>query len=617
MSQINNTFIKLRARLRERDIKLWEEPYYFEGVGTIESEIDRLARDLSGDLGISLQDCRCALTELQDSALRKLAAWKEFSDTGLATFNVRCVDKKGGTSQMMEIKCSLGGLGSDLQKEVAKKLNLSESSHVKCISGGRIINGQRTLASQGLKTNQQLMVVVGGENEGQELHERIQRIRADVEIVADADHRFMEMEDQDGRPIFLPPDENRSILMGLAMYETARAAMRKENFDEALLLLLEADELFCRSSESSKFLEAVDNYALINLDIVWCYLCLKNITQLPDAQRRLDICEKSFFRSYGENYSRLYSMKGPSCPERALIMRLHLLQGVLLFHQNRRDEAYERLEEASKDLNELKLYDDQLMTLVEMGYEECDARLALRSCAGQVDRAIQFIQEHKEKVKKERQNSANVRQVNQEIRETNSGEHWVDPRSVCRLMEMGYERPLVVEALKRTKNNLERSLDLLQHHSNDLRANLPATPPVDESLLSTLQQLGFPATSARTALETTENDFRKSMEFLLKSFVSEDELLAVIEAMQKLLKDQGPSSSNRGTGNSSTPLLNLSATELALIQSVLVKAKSEMESYNAFKRFNEDLAENNSHYLDLPLVQEEQVLNEYRHLLEQ
>ncbi|KAH8330614.1 hypothetical protein KR067_005656 [Drosophila pandora] len=614
MSQIDNTFIRLRARLRERNIKLWEEPYYFEGVGSIESEMDRLAGDLCGDLGISVSNCRCALTELQDSALRKLAARMEFNQTGLATFNVRCVDSKGGTAQMMDIKCPLNGLGSDLQKEVAKKLNVSDYSHVKCISGGRIIDGLKPLASQGVKNNQQIMVVVGGQQQGEDLHERIQRIRADVEVIAAADDRFMEMEDQDGRPIFLPPDENRSLLMAMGLCEKARAAMRREQFDEALLLLLEADELFSRCN--SKFLDAVDNYALLNLDIVWCYLCLKNITQLPDAQRRLDICEKSFRRSYGDQFDRLYSIRGSSCPERALIMRLHLLQGVLFFHQNRRDEAYEKLEEASRALDELKVNDDQLSALLEMGYEESDARLALRSTAGNVDGAIQFIQERREKVKAERRNAAPARRVNQEMREANAGGDWVDPRSVCRLMEMGYERVLIVEALRRTHNDLDQSLELLQRHSNDLRANLPTTPVADETLLSTLQQLGFDLPSARAALETTSNDFKKSVEFLLKSFSNEEELLRVISAMTKLLEEYAPSGSNRPSTNSSIPVVNLSNDMLSLIQSVLGKAKLEMESYTAFKRFHEDLSGNHLEYLDLPLIQEEQILSEYRHLLE-
>lgn len=616
MTQIDNTFIKLRARLRERDIKLWEEPYYLEGVGSIESEMDRLAGDLSGDLGISVSNCKCALTEMQDSALRKLAARKEFTATGLATFNVRCVDSKGGTAQMIEVKCSLGALGSELQNEVAKKMGLPDPSHVKCISGGRIINGQRTLASQGVKNSQQLMVVVGSQVQGQELHERIQRIRADVEVIVDADHRFMQMEDQNGRQIFLPPAENRSLLMAMSMYEKGRAAIQREQFDEALLLLLEADELF--SECNSKFLEAVDNYALLNLDIVWCYLCLKNITQLPDAQRRLEVCERIFRLSYGEQFDRLYSIKGSSCPERALIMRLRLLQGVVFFHQNRRDEAYEKLEEAAKALDELKATDDHISLLVEMGYDESDARLALRSCAGNVDRAIQFIQERREKMTEERKNSARVRQLNQELKEGKSDREWVDPRGVSRLMEMGYERRLVVEALKRTRNNLDRSLELLQNHSEELRANLPAALPVDESLVSTLQQLGFQPTSARAALETTDNDFPKAVEFLLKSFASKTELLGVIRAMTKLLEDHAPSGSNRATNNNSasSPFANLSGSKLTLVQAALSQAKTEMETYTAFKRFNEDITENHPDYLDLPLVQEAQILTEYRQLLE-
>lgn len=61
--------------------------------------------------------------------------------------------------------------------------------------------------------------------------------------------------------------------MALTLYEKGKVALRKENFEEALLLFLEADNDF--RTCNCQLLAVVDNYALLNLDIVWCYLCLK------------------------------------------------------------------------------------------------------------------------------------------------------------------------------------------------------------------------------------------------------------------------------------------------------------------------------------------------------
>ena len=61
--------------------------------------------------------------------------------------------------------------------------------------------------------------------------------------------------------------------MGLTLYEKGKAAMKADSCEEALLLLLEADHDFRNCN--SQLLNVVDNYALLNLDIVWCYLRLK------------------------------------------------------------------------------------------------------------------------------------------------------------------------------------------------------------------------------------------------------------------------------------------------------------------------------------------------------
>ncbi|ALC47999.1 CG5111 [Drosophila busckii] len=571
--------------------------------------MNNLAEELSRELRISEPSCRSALTELQNNALRKLAARRQFNETGIATFYVRCVDSEGGTANRLEVKCALKELGVNLQRQIAEQLRLNEAGHVKCISAGRVLLPEQTLETQGLKNNQHLLVIVTqGNAQGETLYGRIRQIQRDVEMIVDSGHSFMELEDQDGNAMFLPPAENRALLLGMGLCEKARAALRREHIDEALLLFLEADEKF--SNCNSKFLEAVDNYALLNLDIVWCYLCLKNITQLPDAQRRLDICERIFARSYGENYSRLYELKGVNCPERAHIMRLQLLQGIILFHQNRPQEALARLETADTALKDLKVDPELMLLLIDMGYSESDARLALRSSNGNVEQAVQFIQQRHQRRQAAQLGSQSERELSNRLTQLQLGNDWVHPRSVCRLMELGYERPLVMEALRRTDNDLGRSVDLLQSHAGELRRNLPTTTAADEQMLDTLGQLGFKLPMARAALETTQNDFHRAVDFLLKSFSSEQELVNVIDFISTLTSRTEDDEASTSAFPAASP------SRLVLAKAVLAKASSEIEVYSAFKRFNEDLADTDVGYLDLTLEQEERVLNEYKQLLE-
>ncbi|XP_014102311.1 NEDD8 ultimate buster 1 isoform X1 [Bactrocera oleae] len=610
MSHIDNVIIQVRARLQLLGIKLWEEPYYFSDIGSIESEIDCLAQDFSTNLSISLSNCKLALTELQDGALRKLAARKEFNETGLATFSVRRINNQEGTQNMLEVKCDLNALGKDLQGSIAEKLQLNDPNRVKCISAGKIIDPDKTLNAQGLKNNQQLMVIISEldrdeTNSKEAMYDRIRKIKMDVEAIVDSKRQLFEMEDQDGNPVFLPPNENRALLMAMGFCEKARAAIKRQHYDEALILLLEADEKF--TTCNSGFLESVDNYALVNLDIVWCYLCLKNVTQLPDAQRRLDICEKSFRRSYGENMNRLIALKGNACPERALLMRLHLLQGVVLFHQNRRDEAYERLEIAGRELRELKVDDSAVEALVEMGYEPFEARLGLRACGGNLEQAVNFIHDRREKKRDARERSHKERKVSSKLSRKNSDKDWVNPRSVCTLMEMGFSHDLVVAALRKSNNDLQKALDLLQTSSDELLKNLPKKENADTDLLEQLKQLGFNEDMVRVALETTSNNMENALDFLVKIFGNEEELVKQLERITEAGKiviagDDTPSTSS-GIGS--------------LVNTALGKVKDEMESLKAYERFNEDLTSNEQDYLDLPLLQEEQILAEYKRFLEQ
>uniref|UniRef100_A0A1A9ZNF3 UBA domain-containing protein n=1 Tax=Glossina pallidipes TaxID=7398 RepID=A0A1A9ZNF3_GLOPL len=604
MSKIDDITMRVRARLHELCIKLWLPPYYEGTIGADEFEIENLADQFSGILGIPKSDCTLALIELQENAIRKSKARAEFATTGVATFNVRRVNNRRGTESIVEVKCPLTSLGGVLQKNIAKILDIDEPDRIKCISAGKILDPCQSLTDQGIKNNQQLMLIISEASKKEQMqgfvvHDRIQKIKQDVETIVDSNSHLFELEDQDSNAVLLPPAENRAILIAMGICERARVAIKRERYDEALILLLEADKKFIICN--SKFLECVDNYALLNLDIVWCYLCLQNVTQLPDAQRRLEICEKNFRRTYGENLQRLVYHKGETFCEQALIMRLHLLQGAVLFHQNKRSEAYEKFLIAENELRALKVNENSMEALVEMGYEPYEARLGLRACGGDIEQAITYIHAQNQKLNETRSGSLKKRRLNQDLSLGNQNKNWVSPSSVCTLIEMGYPSNLVEQALLDSKNDLNIALDLLQNYTDELRRKLSSDYTVDARIMQQLLQLGFEESHVRIALQMSPNNLENAIDILIKYHTDCEDLSSFVKRMTAIANEENiPSTSNGLT---------------SLAEKIAKKATKEIESLNAFVRFKEELSDNELDYLDLSLAQEEQILEQYKLLI--
>lgn len=64
------------------------------------------------------------------------------------------------------------------------------------------------------------------------------------------------------------------------------------------------------SAATSFLLQIIDNVPLLQLDIVWCYFMLKDISCLSVAGTRLGKARKGFERSHGKDATRFRQLQG-------------------------------------------------------------------------------------------------------------------------------------------------------------------------------------------------------------------------------------------------------------------------------------------------------------------
>ncbi|KAJ6638174.1 NEDD8 ultimate buster 1 [Pseudolycoriella hygida] len=572
--RIDNVLMQVKGKLQENRVKLWLSPYYEDGIGAVDDEIERLSISMAQELNVPVDYCKAALSELQNNALDKLRAQAEFAETGLATIKVRAPNQVGGT-RLITINVKLTEIGSTLQELVAKELGTCPLS-VKLISAGKVINSHQVLSEQNIKNNQQIMALTlkSSENLAEDAaYNKVQKAREDAQLLINQNEKFMDMEDQKGNAIHLPPEEKNSLMMALAMHEKGRAELKKKNYTDALLFLLDADNEF--SHCNSKLLETVDNYALLNLDIAWCYLCLKSVMQLPAAERRLQICESKFKESYGENLDRVMFLKGCTGNEKALIMRLHLLQAIVLYHQNRRYESQSLLLLAESELNQLKISDESVNAIVEMGKS---SRRAARKRSRKEQTLLQQVSESKDKT-------------------------WVNPRSLADLVDMGFPSELCVVALQLSNNKVDDAIDMLRNNHTALEQKVVDDFIPNSSIVDQMTKMGFHPDIIQMSLRKAKNNLIEAVEMLLS--MQSDGTYA------NLLSSILPSSS------STTP----STSALSAITSMLPtssqdqKLQDHANAMKAFKRFSDGVSSTDDDYLDFALDMEENFIAEYKSFL--
>ncbi|XP_063537785.1 NEDD8 ultimate buster 1-like [Cydia strobilella] len=609
--QYEDLLIKLRAKLNEERIKLWESPFTLPDQSISESLKD-LSKKFATELSLPDNDVLSALHELQLHSIDRSKANSEFKETGLATLRVKAT-VPGDKPQVLKIQQTLESVGKGLIESVAKELNVSES-RVKLIYNGKVIQPAPSLEDQGIKNGVQIMALIMAVNPEEAKKEdrmylEMKSTRDDAMLLSEyaddfEDEEYIKLEDQSGKTVELPAAERRALMVGLALHERGRAAAKKKDYPLALVLLLEADRQL--SECSSSILASVDNVAVLQLDIAWCYLCLQSLAAAGDAAARLARAERALKRSYGEDHGRVLAVKGTDANERALMMRLHLLQGIVSFHQNKRDEARRLLEKAETELNSLRVDDGAVTALMELGWSLSCARRGLRASRGDVAAAHHYLSDtsdardlQRRKHKQDRESKA--------LGICEDGTP-VNKQLVDALVGMGYTRRLATLALRTSNNHVAEGVRLIQEQPELLEdieeeADESESPSSEESLVepdnklvAELEAMGYSADEARDALSRAHNHVSGAVDLLVAGEAEPHEGMDTTDA-----------------GNPSTSAASTDKKEKHVKRKRDDKKKREREQ--ALNRLTSVIQHDEDDHLDTSLVDEEDFLAQYKSLL--
>ncbi|KAL4702199.1 hypothetical protein ACJJTC_002462 [Scirpophaga incertulas] len=609
--QHEDILIKIRAKLVEHKIKLWEPPYALED-NELSQSLQDLAQQYAAELSLDTDTVLKALRELQIHSMDRFKANKDFKESGCATVRVKAT-KTGKKPQIIKVQKKLDVPSSELIQAVADEVQAT-SNRIKLIYNGTVLKPEETLEKQGVKNGVQIMAVIMTESPEQvEKEDRryleMKTTRDDALLLSETVNDltegddYMMLEDQTGKAVKLPAKERRALLVGLTLHERGRAAARRQDWPLALVLLLEADRLFRECS--SKILKSVDNWAVLQLDIAWAYLCVRDIACANDAATRLEMAEEVFKKMYGENHERLVELKGSrAANERVLFMRLYLLQGIVCFHQNRRTEAKALLNKAEKELNFLRVDESSVSTLMEVGWSEAEARAGLRAVGASqggtnhVDAAhahLEAIRDAKKQARIEREKDRKRR--NRGLCVDGSA---VNPALVEALQSMGYSRKLATRALQQSNNHVGEAVRLIQEEMPDAlmesesssdeqtTAKVEPEPKFVEELLG----MGYKEEHAKLALRMSNNEIAKAVELLLAAgsdFATES-------------GSANPSTSTEGNAKKK-------------LKKVKKDKEKQQEREQALKRLSSVIKTGEDDYLDSSLREEEEFLVQYKSLL--
>ncbi|CAL9764797.1 unnamed protein product [Musa acuminata subsp. burmannicoides] len=371
-----------------------------------------------------------------------------------------------------------------LRQEVARRAGAAPDC-VNLICGGKVLRDDsraKPLGQLGLKNNAKVLATVVRGDRGKAINDqaaseaehakKLARIswqdaaKALSERHADGslplEDYNIELEDQNGQKLMLGSEsDKKALMMGLMLHTNARSLVRKQKFKEALDVLYMGEEAF--SLCDPKLTEMIDNVPILQLDIVWCYFMLQDISCLAVAGIRLENARKGFERSHGKDSTRLRLLQAGYRAELATYLRLELLEGVVAYHSDKYEEARKALSSAQAKYMQLQVPDEALSLLMGMGYKENAAKRALRMTGQDVQSAVHFlVEEQARKILRKQENIQRQAEILEQKSYGATPKHKpINLQELNELVSIGFERDLAAEALRVNENDVQKALDLL------------------------------------------------------------------------------------------------------------------------------------------------------------
>ncbi|XP_075862855.1 NEDD8 ultimate buster 1 isoform X3 [Microcebus murinus] len=603
MAQKKYLQAKLTQFLREDRIQLWKPPYTDEN-----KEVGLALKDLAKKYSVKLECCENEveniIEEIRCKAIERGTGNENYKKTGIATIEVFLPprlkkDRKNSLETQLHIT------GRELRSKIAEAFGFQEN-YIKVVINKKQLQLGKTLEEQGVTHNVKAMVLElkqseedvrknfqveeEEQNEAELKEKQIQRTKRGLEILAERAEMvvdpettpYLDIANQTGRSIKIPPSERKALMLAMGYHEKGRAFLKRKEYGIALPCLLDADKYFCQCCR--ELLDTVDNYAVLQLDIVWCYFRLEQLECLDDAERKLNLAQKCFKNCYGENHQRLVHIKGNCGKEKVLFLRLYLLQGIRNYHSGNGEEACEYLNKARHLFKELYIDPSKVHNLLQLGFTAQEARLGLRACDGNVDHAATHITNRREEL-------AQIRKEEKEKKRRRL-------ENINSLKGMGYSTHAAKQALHQASGNLDGALKILlsNPHMWWLNDSEPETnnhqeSPSQENVdqVSELVYMGFDAVVAKAALRV----FRGNVQLAAQTLAHNGGSLP--PDLQLSAEDSSPTpstspSDSAGTSSASTD--------------------EDMET-EAVNEILEDIPEHEEDYLDSTLEDEEIIIAEY------